>query len=94
MSGLIRLNNSTQLRSILALAQRNARCISTSQKKSETATISHTEKVPTKASSTAKTEVNKAWVSWGYSFKDEAEGKTQNNKTKIKHLIVLTDRYV
>jgi NADH dehydrogenase (ubiquinone) 1 beta subcomplex subunit 11 len=71
MSALIRLNNSANLRKVLALAaQRNARCISTSQKqKSDTATVTQTGKVDFSEEAVAK---SKNWVSWGFDFKDEA----------------------
>lgn len=44
MAAIIRLNSAVTLRNLLATVPRNVRCISTSQKKSDTATITTTEK--------------------------------------------------
>ncbi|KAG5678555.1 hypothetical protein PVAND_008220 [Polypedilum vanderplanki] len=75
MSLISRLNKLSTIRNAVWLAQRNARMISTSSKKSDTATIT-TEK--TEAVSSTKVE-NKNWVSWGWDYKDEKTDRTEMN---------------
>jgi NADH dehydrogenase (ubiquinone) 1 beta subcomplex subunit 11 len=75
MSLVSRLNKLSAIRNAVWLAQRNARLISTSPKKSDTATIT-TEK--TEAVSSTKVE-NKNWVSWGWDYKDEKTDRTEMN---------------
>lgn len=69
MSLVSRLNKLTAIRNAILITQRNARLISTSPKKSDTATISTTNKT-TEPLSATKTE-NKNWVSWGWDYKNE-----------------------
>lgn len=72
MSLITRLNRLTVLRNIIANAQRDIRCISTSQKKSDTATIS-TEKTaePLTDFSIEAVKKSKNWVYWGFDTKDK-----------------------
>ncbi|XP_070494447.1 NADH dehydrogenase [ubiquinone] 1 beta subcomplex subunit 11, mitochondrial [Chironomus tepperi] len=79
MSLVSRLNKLTSIRNAIILTQRNARLISTSPKKSDTATISTTEKV-TQPLSGAKTE-NKNWVSWGWDYTSEKTDRDYMNSS-------------
>ena len=85
MSLVSRLNKLTAIRNAIILTQRNARLISTSPKKSDTATISTTEK-STQPLSATKTE-NKNWVSWGWDYKDE---KTDRDYMKSSFFFSVT----
>jgi NADH dehydrogenase (ubiquinone) 1 beta subcomplex subunit 11 len=67
MSLITKLNRLTVLRSILASTRTPVRCISTSPKKSDTATVSTTEKVEGTEQFSAKT---KNWVYWGFDTQD------------------------
>lgn len=69
---LLRLNSLTAIRNAVAISQRSCRLISTSPKKSDTATIATTEK--TSAESVADT--NKNWVSWGWDLKDKESDRS------------------
>jgi NADH dehydrogenase (ubiquinone) 1 beta subcomplex subunit 11 len=71
MSLITRLNRLTVLRNILASAQSPARCISTSPKKSDTATISQ-EKTETVSGTEQFAAKTKNWVYWGFDTKDQA----------------------
>lgn len=71
MSLITRVNRLLALRNIVAGAQSNIRCISTSPKKSDTATISTTEKNTETVSQTATK--NKNWVYWGFVSTDQKE---------------------
>ncbi|CRK96206.1 CLUMA_CG009634, isoform A [Clunio marinus] len=75
MSLITKLNRLTALRNIVTHTQRNVRFISTSPKKSDTATITTTEKSTETIS--AKTEKSKDWVYWGF----EAENKKDDDDT-------------
>lgn len=76
MSLVSRLNKLTAIRNAIILTQRNARLISTSPKKSDTATISaKTEPVST----ATKTEEN--WVSWGWDYKDQKADRQNMNSS-------------
>lgn len=77
MSLITRLNRLTVLRSIISSAQRNARFISTSPKKSDTATISTTEKSNETVSKAA--EKNKNWVYWGFDTQDKTDDTNAMN---------------
>ena len=79
MSLITRLNRLTVLRNIIASAQRDVRFISTSPKKSDTATISTTEKSEEPISKTA--EKNKNWVYWGFDTKDQTRDNDAMNAT-------------
>lgn len=70
MSLITKLNRLTVLRHTFNSAPKVVRCISTSPKKSDTATISTTEKVQEQTSSK-----NKDWVYWGF----EAESKSDDS---------------
>lgn len=62
MAALMRVNQLVTLRNLIASTQRTVRCISTSPKKSDTATISTTEK--STSTETVATK-NKNWVYYG-----------------------------
>jgi NADH dehydrogenase (ubiquinone) 1 beta subcomplex subunit 11 len=79
MSLLTRINHLSAIRNAILVTQRNARLISTSPKKSDTATISTTEKI-TNVETAAKVE-NKNWVSWGWDLKDEATDRSYMRST-------------
>lgn len=68
MSLLPRLSHLSAIRNSIVIAQRNCRVISTSPKKSDTATVASTQKSSV-AESVADTEKN--WVSWGWDLKDK-----------------------
>lgn len=70
MSLITRLTRLTTLRNVLATAQRDIRWISTSQKKSDTATIATQEKT---VEDFAKPDENKNWVYWGFETKSKTE---------------------
>lgn len=71
MAAIIRLQNSILSRCILANANKNYRCISTSKKNQETATIA-----PSAVKDETKAEVkNKNWQSYGFSYKDKTEDR-------------------
>lgn len=71
MAALIRLQSSVLSRCILANANKNLRCISTSPKNRETASIS-----PTAAKEETKVEAKtKNWVSYGFSYTDKKEDR-------------------
>lgn len=70
MSLITRVNRLAALRNIISAAQSNIRCISTSPKKRDTATIITTEKSTETVSQTA--EKNKNWVYWGFVSTDQA----------------------
>lgn len=78
MSLITRLNRLTVLRNVIASAQRDARFISTSPKKSETATISTTEKSETVSETAAKT---KNWVYWGWDTKSQEDDNNYMKST-------------
>lgn len=63
MAALMRVNQLATLRNLIASSQRSVRCIQTSPKKSDTATISTTEK-STSTETVAQTK-NKNWVYYG-----------------------------
>lgn len=70
MASIIRLQNSTLSRCILASAIKNPRFISTSPKNRETAVA------PTAAKEETKVETKtKNWVSWGFSYSDKKEDR-------------------
>lgn len=71
MSLVTRLNRLAVVRHVINSAPKNLRCISTSPKKSDTATISTTEKNTEATSQTATTEKNKNWVYWGFDSRDK-----------------------
>lgn len=71
MSLITRLNRLTVLRSIITSAQRDARFISTSPKKSDTATISTTEKSNETVAEAA--QKNKNWVYWGFETQNQTD---------------------
>lgn len=79
MSLITKLNRLTVLRNIIAKGQKNVRFISTSPKKSDTATISTTEKINPTA--TATEEKNKNWVYWGFNAEDETDDRNVTNAT-------------
>lgn len=79
MSLITRLNRLTVLRSIIASAQRDARFISTSPKKSDTATISTTEKSNETVSQVA--QKNKNWVYWGFDTQDKTDDENAMKAT-------------
>lgn len=85
MSLLTRVNRLLALRNIVAGAQSNIRCISTSPKKSDTATISTTEKNTETVSETA--QKNKNWVYWGFVTTDQTE---DNNVMKSSFFFSVT----
>lgn len=66
MSLITRLNRLTVLRSILASSRTPLRCISTSPKKSDTATISTQEKSETVSGTEQFSAKTKNWVYWGF----------------------------
>lgn len=76
MSLLLRLNRLTALRNVVAISQRNCRLISTSPKKSDTATIAE-EKTSTETVS----DLNKNWVSWGWDLKNKEEDRNWMNSS-------------
>lgn len=84
MSLITRLNRLTAIRSVLASVPRNARLISTSQKKSDTATIS-TEKSEAHPLKTAEDFANptksKDWVYWGWNTRDRTDDSNEMNAT-------------
>ncbi|KAL7047121.1 hypothetical protein ACKWTF_002795 [Chironomus riparius] len=77
MSLVSRLNKLTSIKNAIILTKRNARLISTSPKKSDTATISTTEKSTQPLSGTE----NKNWVSWGWDYKDEKTDRNYMNSS-------------
>lgn len=79
MSLITRLNRLTSLRSIITRVQQDVRSISTSPKKSDTATISTTEKVSPAASETA--DKSKNWVYWGFDSKNQIDDENATNAT-------------
>lgn len=83
MSLLTRLNRLTVLRNVLASAHRNVRFISTSPKKSDTATISTTEKSLEKSTEpiSVTDEKNKNWVYWGWDTKSKVEDENAMHAT-------------
>lgn len=85
MSLITRLNKISAIRNAILISQRNARLISTSQKKSDTATIATTEK-SSNIETAAKVE-NKNWVSWGWDLKDE---KTDRDYMKSTFFFTVT----
>jgi len=78
MSLITRLNRLTVLRNVIASAQRDARFISTSPKKSETATITTTEKGETASETAAKT---KNWVYWGWDTQNQEDDNNYMKST-------------
>lgn len=81
MSLISRLNKLTLIRNAIILTQRNARLISTSPKKSDTATISTTEKSTQPLSGAAAKTENKNWVSWGWDYTNEKTDKDYMNSS-------------
>lgn len=79
MSLITRLNRLTVLRSIITSAQRDARFISTSPKKSDTATISTTEKSTETVAEAA--QKNKNWVYWGFEAHDQVDDENAMKST-------------
>lgn len=71
MSLITKVNRLAVLRGMLASTRTPIRCISTSPKKSETATISTTEK-STETASQTETK-NKNWVYWGWDTTDKTK---------------------
>lgn len=71
MSLITRVNRLLALRNIVSATQSNFRCISTSPKKSDTATITTTEKSTETVSQTAQKDKN--WVYWGFVTTDKTE---------------------
>lgn len=84
MSLVTRLNRLTALRNVIAGAQRNARCISTSQKKGDAASIS-TENVESKPLKTVEDFANptksKDWVYWGFDTRDRKADSDEMHAT-------------
>lgn len=78
MSLITKLNRLTVLRSIITRSQKDIRCISTSPKKSDTATISTTEKVSPAVSETDK---SKNWVYWGFETANRTDDENATNAT-------------
>lgn len=83
MSLITKLNALAVLRGAITSAPRCVRCISTSPKKSDTATIA-TETVTAK---TATAEKNKNWVYWGFDTKSQ---ENDNNVTKATFFFSVT----
>lgn len=77
MSLLPRLNQLSALRNAIALTQRNGRFISTSPKKSDTATVASTQKT----TPTSEIDTEKNWVSWGWDLKDKQTDVDYMNST-------------
>lgn len=75
MSLITKLNRLTALRGVINSAPRIVRCISTSPKKSDTATVAPTAEKVNETVSTAAT--NKNWVYWGFDTRDK-EGDTNH----------------
>lgn len=93
MSLITRLSKLSAIKNAVVLCQRNVRLISTSPKKSDTATIT-TEKSET--ISAAKTE-NKNWVSWGWDYKDEKTDRDYMNSSfffSVTLCLVVTTFYL
>lgn len=74
MAALIRLNNKLLVQNCLSQVLRNARLISTSQKKSDTATIASCPK-PEATSETAAAQ-KKNWVNYGFDFGNKTEDRS------------------
>lgn len=85
MSLITKLNALAVLRSAINSAPRSVRCISTSPKKSDTATIATETSAAT--SKTATVEKNKNWVYWGFDTKDQ---KADQNATKASFFFSVT----
>lgn len=75
MSLLLRLNSLSSLRNAVAISQRSCRLISTSPKKSDTATTAATEKT------SEELDPNKNWVSWGWDLKDKEADRNWMNSS-------------
>lgn len=86
MSLITRLNRLTALRNILASAQTPVRCISTSPKKSDTATISQ-EKTETVTGTEQFSAKTKNWVYWGFDTKNQED---DNNAMKASFFFSVT----
>jgi NADH dehydrogenase (ubiquinone) 1 beta subcomplex subunit 11 len=76
MSLFLRLNRLNALKNAVATSQRSCRLISTSPKKSDTATIDSTTTAKT---SETKTEEN--WVSWGWDLKNKEADRNWMNSS-------------
>lgn len=76
MSIILRLNQLQGVRNAILLTQRNVRLISTSPKKSDTATISAKT---TETASASKTQEN--WVSWGWDYKNKTTDDSWMNSS-------------
>lgn len=76
MSLLLRLNRLTALKNAVAISPRSCRFISTSQKKSDTASIASKDKTPETSE-----ETNKNWVSWGWDLKDKEQDRMWMNSS-------------
>lgn len=83
MSLITRLNRLSVLRNVIASTQRNIRCISTSQKKSDTAAIEHkvTEDKIKTVEDFANPDLNKNWVYWGYDTKSKIDDENHMKST-------------
>lgn len=77
MSLFLRLNRLTALRNAVTISQRSCRLISTSPKKSDTATVAATEKT----SAQNEEDTNKNWVSWGWDLKDKEADRNWMNSS-------------
>lgn len=87
MSLITRLNRLTALRNIVASAQTQVRCISTSPKKSDTATISTHEKKETVSGTEQFSAKTKNWVYWGFDTQDQVN---DNNVMKASFFFSVT----
>uniref|UniRef100_U5EES5 NADH dehydrogenase [ubiquinone] 1 beta subcomplex subunit 11, mitochondrial n=1 Tax=Corethrella appendiculata TaxID=1370023 RepID=U5EES5_9DIPT len=91
MAALIRLNNNTNLRNLINLTSKNVRLISTSGKKSDTATIdvkkSSTETTTSNTPTFTAADLKKNWVSYGWDFKDK---KTDRDAMKASFFFSVT----
>lgn len=82
MAALIRFNKLYALRNAIASSQASVRYISTSPKKSDTATIETTEKVTQEVGATISAKaVPKNYVYYGFETNDEQADKNATNAT-------------